>query len=194
MLEVLMKRPERCGVAQLEPMRAAGHDRIAMEDAVAVGAMFACILRVADSLGFEYPNSVTQEMAARYLLGNGYGPSPGELVGARRYAKLWADLQRAVEMTSGHSKPELRRQVFVWIERDARTADAELDELPSQLHTLLLKGSRTAYQITDQDIAELLRHGWDEGAVFEIVVALATSAGATRYAIAMEAIDALASC
>lgn len=184
-----MRGPERFGPAQLKPMRAAGHDRVAMEDAVAVGAMFACILRVADSLGFAYPNSATREMAARYLLGNGYGPSPGELLGRRRYAKLWDELRQAVESTPGHTKAELRRQVFAWIERDARTADAELSELPSDLHALIGKGSRNAYQISDEDIAALLGNGWQEDAVFEIVVAMATSAGATRYAIAMDAID-----
>ena len=184
-----MRRPESFGPAQLEPMRAAGHDRVAIEDAVAVGAMFACILRVADSLGFAYPNSITQDMAARYLLGKGYGPSPSELVGARRYAKLWGDLQQAVENTPGHTEPELRKQVYAWIERDARNADAQLSELPSDLHTLIRKGSRNAYQISDEDIAALLAKGWRDGAVFEVVVAMATSAGATRHAIAMDAID-----
>ena len=67
--------------------------------------------------------------------------------------------------------------------------DAELSELPSDLHALIGKGSRNAYQISDEDIAALLGNGWQEDAVFEIVVAMATSAGATRYAIAMDAID-----
>lgn len=186
-----MRRPESFGAAQVERMREAGHDRLSMEDAVAVGTMFACITRVADSLGFAYPNATSQAMTARRLLGAGYGPMPAELRGPRRFAAAWADLKRAVETTPGHAEPELRQRVFAWIERDARSADADLGELPSELHGLIRKASRNAYQITDEDIAALLEQGWHEGAVFEIVVAIAASAGASRYAIAMNAIDAL---
>lgn len=186
-----MRRPERVDAAPFERMREAGHDRIAMEDAVAVGTMFACITRVADSLGFPSPNAASRAMVARRLLGGGYGPMPAELRGPRRFAAVWADLKRAVETTPGHAEPELRQRVFAWIERDARSADAELGELPAELHGLIRKASRNAYEITDEDIAALLDQGWHEGAVFEIVVAIAASAGASRYGIAMEAIDAL---
>lgn len=195
MLEALMRRPESFGAAlhseEFERMREAGHDRIAMEDAVAVGTMFACITRVADSLGFAYPNAATQAMTARYLLGAGYAPAPAELVGSHRYAEAWADLKRAVETTPGYAELEVRRRVFAWIDRDTRSADADLHELPRELHGLIGKASRNAYQITDEDVAALLDQGWHEGAVFEIVVAIAASAGASRYAIAMDAIDAL---
>jgi alkylhydroperoxidase family enzyme len=191
MLESLMRRPESFDATQFERMREAGHDRVAMEDAVATGAMFACITRVADSLGFPHPNAATRKLAARYLLGAGYGSAPAELRGPRRFAQAWANLQRAVEATPGHAEPELRQRVFAWIDRDARGADADLDELPRDLHGLIRKVSRNAYKVTDEDIAELLGRGWHEGALFEIVVAIAAAAGASRYAIAMDAIDAL---
>jgi alkylhydroperoxidase family enzyme len=195
MLEALMRRPESFGAAvpakEFERMREAGHDRVAMEDAVAVGTMFACITRVADSLGFAYPNAGTQAMTARRLLGAGYAPVPAELRGDRRFAEAWSSLAQAVQTTPGHAEPELRQRVFAWIDRDARRADADLDELPRELQGLVRKASRNAYTITDEDIAALLGQGWHEGAVFEIVVAIAASAGASRYSIAMDAIDAL---
>ncbi|MFV8750720.1 hypothetical protein ACNOYE_09230 [Nannocystaceae bacterium ST9] len=184
-----MRRPESFAAAQVEPMRAVGHDRIAIEDAVAVGAMFACITRVADSLGFTYPNAASREMTARRLLGAGYGAPPVERHGSRRFAGAWAAMQEAVETTPGHADPELRKQVFAWIERDARTGDAPLAELPSELHVLLRKGSRNAFTITDEDIAALRGQGMHEAAVFEVVVAMAAAAGASRYAIAMDALD-----
>jgi hypothetical protein len=191
MLEELTRRPERFAAAQFERMREAGHDRRAMEDAAAVAGLFATLTRIADCLGFAYPNPSSKEMTARRLLSAaGYGSMPAELAGPRRYAQLWADLKRAVETTPGHTEPELRQRVYAWTERDARSADAELDALPRELHTLLRKASRTAYQVADEDIDVLLEHGWKQAAVFEIVIALASSAGATRYAIAMDALDA----
>jgi hypothetical protein len=191
MLESLMLHPESFRAEQFEAMRAAGHDRVAMEDAVAVGAMFACITRLADCLGFEHPNTQTKKMTTRYLLGAGYGPSPGQLHGPRRFAQLWAELARAVVTTPGNAKPPMRRQVYEWVERDARSGDANLRDLPQELQGLVAKGSRSAHEVTDDDITAMLRKGWDEGGVWEIIVALASSAGATRYAIAMDAIDAL---
>jgi hypothetical protein len=191
MLEALMLHPENFGVEQFAAMREAGHDRIAMEDAIAVGAMFATITKIADCLGFEYPNSATKKMTARYLLGAGYGPSTAPLQGSRRYAKPWAELEQAVKTTPGNADPKLRQQVYAWIERDARTADASLGELPGALQGLVRKASRKAHEITDEDITGLLRQRWDEGAVYEIVVAIATAAGAVRYAIAMDVVDAL---
>jgi alkylhydroperoxidase family enzyme len=191
MLEALMLNPERFGAEQFEPMRAAGHDRIAMEDAVAVGAMFAAITRIADCLGFEHPNTATQKMTTRYLLGVGYGPATAELVGPHRFARVWADLRHAVLTTPGHGDAKLREQVYEWIERDARRADAKLDELPRELQALVGKASRKAHAIDDEDMNALLRQGWDEAGAFEIVVAISSAAGASRYAIAMEAIDGL---
>jgi alkylhydroperoxidase family enzyme len=192
MLEALMRRPESLGVAPFERMREAGHDRISMEDAVAVGAQFACITRVADSLGFPALNLQSKKMTAVYLLGNGYALEPAQRLGPRRYAEGWANLGHAVENTPGHAEPELRRRVFAWIEADARGSEPSLDTLPFDLHPLIRKASRNAYKVTDEDIATLLGKGWHEGAVFEIVVTIAASAGSSRYAIAMDAIDALA--
>jgi alkylhydroperoxidase family enzyme len=190
MLEELTRRPERFAAAQLQRMHEAGHDRVAIEDAAAVAGLFATLTRIADCLGFVYPSPASKKMAAaRLLSAAGYGPMPAELRGPRRYAQLWADLKRAVETTPGQSKPELRAQVYAWIERDTRSADAVLDELPRELQTVVRKASRIAYQVSDDDVAALLEQGWTQAAVFEIVVALASAAGATRYAIAMDALD-----
>jgi hypothetical protein len=192
MLEALMLHPEKFHAEQFEAMRTAGHDRVAMEDAVAVGAMFACITKIADCLGFEHPNAQTKKMTSRYLLGVGYGPATAELGGERRYAKVWADLQQAVLTTPGNADPKLREQVYAWIDRDVRHADARLGELPRELQGLVGKAARNAHRLTDEDVNAPLKQGWDEGGVFEIVVALATAAGASRYALAMDVIDALA--
>lgn len=185
-----MRRPEQFGPAQLERACAAGLGRDAIEDAIAVGSMFACITRVADSLGFEAPNGRTRELATRRLLG-GYGAPPVERTGPRRYARAWDQLRHAALTTPGHAEPRVREQVFAWVERDARTADAELAELLPALQTLARKGSRNAFTIVDEDIAELLASGWHEGAVFEVIVALATAAGSTRHTIGMDALDAI---
>jgi hypothetical protein len=130
-------------------------------------------------------------VAARYLLGRGYAPAPARLGGARRYAEAWANLERAVQTTPGHTEPDVRQRVFTWIEREARGENPELGDLPDELHTLVTKASRNAYELADEDIATLLGRGWHEGGVFEIVVGIAVAAGASRHAIAMDAIDAL---
>lgn len=188
LLRALMRAPEHFGPAQLERARAAGLERSAIEDAIAVGSTFACITRVADGLGFPAPNARSRTMATKRLLG-GYGAPPVERSGARRYAAAWDRLVRAVLTTPGHAEPALREQVFAWVERDARSADVALDELPAALHVLVRKGSRNAHTIGDEDIAALLAAGWHERAVFELILALACAAGSTRYAIAMDALD-----
>lgn len=189
LLRALMREPERFGAAHFERTLAAGLERDALEDAIAVGSTFACITRVADGLGFPAPGARSRTMATRRLLG-GYGAPPVERSGTRRYAEVWARLCKAVLTTPGHAELALREQLFAWVERDARSGDASLDELPPALHVLVRKGSRNAYTITDEDIAALRGAGWHEGAVFELLVVLGCAAGSTRYAIAMAALEA----
>jgi hypothetical protein len=188
MLEALTKRPESFGVEEITAMRAAGHERAAIEDAAAVGAVFACALRLADCLGFEVPRRAGVGLTRRYLTGAGYAPTGSRGAGPRRYAEGWAALRRATLTTPGHSPPELRERIYAWVERDARSADAEPAELPERYRRLVTKASRSAYQVSDEDIEALL-HECEEGELFELIVAISTAAGATRYAIAMDALD-----
>src|SRR5438270_14046041 len=66
---------------------------------------------------------------------------------------------------------------------DASTAKGE--ELPAALDGWVDKVARTAWRITDEDVAALRAAGFDEDAIFETTIAAATGAALARYQTAM---------
>jgi uncharacterized peroxidase-related enzyme len=71
-LEKLTLAPDDVGAADVRPLRAAGLSDDAVEDAVAVSALFNIYDRIADSLGFEVPSAEDIAKGADALLARGY--------------------------------------------------------------------------------------------------------------------------
>ena len=71
-LDKLALQPEAVTPADLAPVRAAGVSDQAIEDAIAVCALFSIIVRVADALGFDLQTPEGYARGAQALLKRGY--------------------------------------------------------------------------------------------------------------------------
>jgi hypothetical protein len=109
-----------------------------------------------------------------------------------------ARLQKLLEVLLGSDDhhPELRRAAAA---RAASLAGSELPAtsaaltsaaapLPPALAGWVELVARTAWRITDDDVAALRAAGFDEDAIFETTIAAATGAAVARYQIAMRAL------
>ncbi|HEY1586537.1 MAG TPA: hypothetical protein VGH63_12670 [Polyangia bacterium] len=70
----------------------------------------------------------------------------------------------------------------------ATGASATGAALPAALDAWVDKVARTAWKITDEDVATLRAAGFDEDAIFETTIAAATGAALARYQTAMRAL------
>lgn len=72
LIEIVTLAPERLTAADFEPLRRAGLDDEAIEDAIHVCALFNIYTRLADSLGFDIPPPEAFARSADFLLSRGY--------------------------------------------------------------------------------------------------------------------------
>lgn len=94
-----------------------------------------------------------------------------------RYGAHADRLADAVLDSAGHTTSALRRAVFV---RASRPHPPANEELPAALATYVDKVAHHAFKVTDRDVAELLRAGHSDDAVFELTVAAALGAALGR--------------
>ena len=108
-----------------------------------------------------------------------------------------ARLQKVVDVLfgDGGQHPPLRRAAAARAAASAggtvtaTGATATSDALPSALDGWVDKVARTAWKITDEDVAALRAAGFDEDAIFETTIAAATGAALARYQTAMRALE-----
>ena len=72
LLDIVTLTPERLRAADFEPLRRAGLDDEAIEDALQVCAIFSIYTRLSDSLGFDIPPAAAFTKSAQMLLSRGY--------------------------------------------------------------------------------------------------------------------------
>src|SRR5688500_19259997 len=111
---------------------------------------------------------------------------------AARFEGLAGRVAEAVCGAPGDTAPALRRAV------EARTAalggraagggaaeagaagGGGVEEVPAALRAYVDKVARHAYEVTDEDVAALLRAGYTEDAIFEVTASAATGGGLAR--------------
>lgn len=86
-----------------------------------------------------------------------------------------AELERSVLESPGSVALEVRRSAFG-------------GEVPPELTEIVEKIRRHAYKITDPDIGRLRACGYSEDQLFEITIAAAVGAGASRLGAGMSAL------
>jgi alkylhydroperoxidase family enzyme len=107
-----------------------------------------------------------------------------------------ARLQKVVDVLfgDGGQHPPLRRAAAARAAAiaggtvSATGASATGAALPAALDAWVDKVARTAWKITDEDVATLRAAGFDEDAIFETTIAAATGAALARYQTAMRAL------
>ncbi len=96
---------------------------------------------------------------------------------------LFAAIVDAALKEPGNSHLSVRHSAFdLAAQIGGRSGQAQQmgEPLPENLRRFVEKEARHAYRITDRDVAELLRSGFSEDAVFEVIVAAAVGAGLAR--------------
>jgi hypothetical protein len=66
-------------------------------------------------------------------------------------------------------------------EAGLRLAAATRRDMPPELNTLIEKVHQHAYRVTDEDVAALREAGYDDDAIFELIVCAAVGAGTSRW-------------
>jgi len=103
-----------------------------------------------------------------------------------------ARLQKLLDVVAGSDdgQPGLRRAALARAAAIAGGALPAAETLPDKLVAFVERVARTAWKITDEDVAALRDSGVDEDAIFEVTIAAALGAGAGRYQVALRAIEA----
>jgi len=101
-----------------------------------------------------------------------------------------ARLQKVVDVLFGDGgrQPALRRAAAARASSLAGGTLSAADALPPALDGWVDKVARTAWRISDDDVAALRAAGFDEDAIFETTISAATGAALARYEIAMRAL------
>ena len=186
-LELLAKRPWEVCPQTLEPMRAAGLDDEAIEDVGAVGSLFAMFTRVADAFDFAAPTPFETKVM-RLLLKGGY--ESRDVLGAefpRHRQGVEATVQASLS-ASGPTDKDVRIRLARWVEANVRGQQPE-DLQPQALAAFATKQVRGAYKIVDEDFEALTEAGFEDEAIYDIVVVVAVAAGATRYRLFLDALS-----
>ena len=167
-------------------------------DATYVCVGFNIIARIADALGFEVPSEKLFARTARLLVIFGYRRlsgfwTPGlynrsgdfmlrmssvvfKQPSFDPYDRKFKRLQKAVLSGPGSLAPAMRQAI------------SEGRAVPGVLGTYAKKVAEHAYQVTDEDIAELHRAHYTDDQIFEATVCAALGAGLLRLEYVLRAI------
>lgn len=97
-------------------------------------------------------------------------------------------IAQAALTTVGVTSPAVRRAAYEWAGEFETNREALAGSLPPEVESFVDKIARRAYKVTDEDVQGLLETGWSEDALFELVIATATGAGAARLDIGLTAL------
>jgi|SRR5579859_2019480 len=93
--------------------------------------------------------------------------------------KTFQQLRQAVLASQGTVSPEERQHIAGWSVNPDQTAASE--QFSEPLASVLIKVTRYAYKVTDEDIQALLDAGYSEDTIFEAVVSAALGTAIRRY-------------
>lgn len=103
----------------------------------------------------------------------------------------WDALERSILGTQGHLERAIRQAAFAYAGAISSLAPRGGETLPAGLQSYVDKVSRHAYQINDDDVAELRAFGLSDDDIFELTLATALGAGTFRLDRAINALNEL---
>jgi hypothetical protein len=180
-LEVLSRTPDTLTAQDARTALGQGITPQALEDAIAVAALFNVIGRCADALDYEVPADRDFDRAATRLLAQGYAFGKGKTPVHPDHRALADAVQRRVLDGPGATNAALRRRMA---ERAAGgpPLEAPYDDLARQI-------GQAAYKVTDAQVARVVGRTGGEGAAFELIVAAALGAGLHRWRRGLKALE-----
>lgn len=193
MLHKLTVRPQEFSTVDIESVLETGVSIPGVEQAlVAAGFVFNYQNRMADALGADIPRDKLQQ-AGRMLNLIGRRPIPHrrpekdiDSLGSELPTEVQA-LYQSICFGDGDSDIALRKAI---VERSLRTLgfDVQPAPIPESIQGYVDTINRYAPDITDQDIQNLLAHGWSEEDIFEFTVAASFGAAYGRLKIGWDAL------
>jgi len=153
----------------------------ALEDAIAVAAVFNVIGRCADALDYDVPGDRDFDRAAKRRLPRGYAFRKDKAPVRSDHRALAETLRWRVLEGSGETSAALR---YGMAERAAGgpPLEAPYDDLARQI-------GQAAYKVTDEQVASVVEAAGSERAAFELIVASALGAGLHRWRRGLEALE-----
>lgn len=184
-LEVLTRTPDTLTAQDARRVLGGGVTPPALEDAIAVAALFNVIGRCADALDYEVPGDRDFDRAAKRLLARGYTFGKGKAPVHPDHRALAGAVQRRVLEGPGTTGAALRQRMA---QRAAggRPLEAPYDDLARQI-------GQAAYKVTDAQVASVVERAGSEQAAFELIVASALGAGLHRWRRGLKALEEVAS-
>ena len=180
-LEVLTRTPDTLTAEDARTVLGEGITPQALEDAIAVAALFNVIGRCADALDYDVPGDADLDRAAKRLLARGYTFGKGKTPVHPNHRALADVVQRRVLEGPGETGAALRQAMA---ERAAGgpPLEAPYDDLARQI-------GQAAYKVTDEQVASVVERAGSERAAFELIVASALGAGLHRWRHGLKALE-----
>ncbi|HKO86006.1 MAG TPA: hypothetical protein VJ140_15950 [Actinomycetota bacterium] len=180
-LEVLTRTPETLAAGDARTVLGEGITPQALEDAIAVAALFNVIGRCADAFDYDVPGDADLDRAAKQLLARGYTFGKGKAPVHPDHRALADAVRRRVLEGPGETGAALRRAMA---ERAAGgpPLEAPYDDLARQI-------GQAAYKVTDEQVARVVERAGGERATFELIVASALGAGLHRWRRGLKALE-----
>jgi hypothetical protein len=179
-LEVLTRTPDTLTAGDARTVLGQGITPQALEDAIAVAALFNVIGRCADALDYEVPGDTDFDRAAKRLLARGYTFGKGKTPVHPNHRASADVLRRRVLEGPGETGAALRQAMA---ERAAGgpSLEAPYDDLARQI-------GQAASKVTDEQVASVVERAGSERAAFELIVASALGAGLHRWRRGLKAL------
>jgi uncharacterized peroxidase-related enzyme len=180
-LEILTRTPDTLTAEDARTVLREGITPQALEDAIAVAALFNVIGRCADALDYDVPGDTDLDRAAKRLLARGYTFGKGKTAVHPDHRALANAVQRRVLEGPGETGAALRHAMA------ARAAGGPPLEEPHD--DLARQIGQAAYKVTDEQVASVVEGPGSERAAFELVVASTLGAGLHRWRRGLKALE-----
>jgi uncharacterized peroxidase-related enzyme len=172
-LEILTRRPGELTPDDAQAILGKGVTAQALEDAVAVCALFHVTTRCADTLDYQVLSERDFDQAAKQLLVRGYAFGKGKTPAHPDHRALADTVRQRVLFGPGKTDATLR-QAMAERATGGQPLSAPYDELARQI-------GEAAYKVTDEQVAKVVEEAGSEMAAFELMMAAALGAGLHRF-------------
>jgi hypothetical protein len=184
LLEVVTRRPDELTGTDAQAALRSGVTPDALEDALAVCALFNITTRCADTLGYQMLDADGFDRAAPQLLARGYAVGQGKTPAHPNHRALADALEHRVLEGPGATDASLR-QAMAARAAGGPPVEAPYDDLARQI-------GEAAYRVTDEQVAHLVGQTGSERAAFELIVVAALGAGVYRWRRGLAALEMIA--
>jgi uncharacterized peroxidase-related enzyme len=182
-LEILTRRPDELTPGDAQAVLYKGVTSQALEDAIAVCALFHITTRCADTLDYQMLSEKDFDRAARQLLVRGYAFGKGKTPLHPDHRALADAIHQRILVGPGKTDA-LLRQAMAERAIGGPPLSAPYDELARQI-------GEAAYKVTDEQVAKVVELTGSEKAAFELIMAAALGVGLHRFWRGLGALEAV---